>query len=148
MVSKSIIPSITLMIIMVIMSMRLCAQSWYNLRFIGNHTDKSIYTETEMKDIFKAKYNFWQNKLPVIICLPQSQSAEAKEICEKIYGKSVDEVKKFWLSQVFQGRSRSPHFFNSPEEMIGFINKTPGSIGILKADPAMHINPSFILQVN
>jgi len=137
-----------LSIVILTISTRLCAQDWNGLRFLGHQTGKTTFNSTEIKDVFKAKYTFWQNKLPVIICLPQSQSEEAKEICEKIYGKSVDEVKKFWLAQVFQGRSRSPQFFNTPEEMASFIAKTPGAIGVVRVNSNMQLSQAITLQVN
>jgi hypothetical protein len=135
-------------VMLLMMTMRLDAQDWNGLKFIGNETGKISFNSNEMKDIFKAKYTFWQNKLPVTICLPQSQSLDAKEIYEKIYGKSVDEVKKFWLAQVFQGRSRSPHFFNTTDEMISFIAKTPGAVGVVKANIPIQTKPSLTLEVN
>lgn len=135
-------------IILALASIRTIAQDINDLRFIGNQTGKSAIGFDEIKDIYRAKYTLWQNKLPVIICLPNSQSAEAKEIYERIYSKSIEEVKKFWLAQVFQGRSRSPQFFNTPEDMISFVSKTPGAIGVLKANASLQIPSVIALQLN
>lgn len=135
-------------IILMIPSIRIIAQDLNDLKFIGNQTGKSTFSFNEIKDIYRAKYTFWQNKIPVIICLPNSQSAEAKEIFERIYSKSVEEVKKFWLAQVFQGRSRSPQFFNTSEDMISFVTKTPGAIGVLKVNSSLQIPPVIALQLN
>jgi hypothetical protein len=42
-----------------------------------------------------------------------------------------DELNKFWLALVFQGKAAAPNFFNSESELQTFIAQNPGAIGII-----------------
>jgi hypothetical protein len=128
-------------------SLGMNSQQWNEIQFIGNQTGVSAFSPKEITDIFRAKYTFWKNNIPVTICLPQSQSPEANEIYGKLYEKSVNEVKKFWLSQVFQGRSRSPQFFNTQGEMIDYIAKTPGAIGAITSGTSLKIPENLKINI-
>jgi hypothetical protein len=123
------------------------AQSLSGLTFIGNNLGTSSLKEQEVKDAFKAKNNFWPNGKTLTVCLPETNSSDATEVSRKIYGKTVSEVQKFWLSQVFQGRSRSPMFFESDEDMIAFITKTPGAIGAFVNDKGLSVPKELTLQI-
>ncbi|MGH2563912.1 MAG: hypothetical protein ACRDE5_05335, partial [Ginsengibacter sp.] len=49
----------------------------------------------------------------------------------KIYDMNGDELNKFWLALVFQGKAQAPKFFNSENELADFVAQNPGAIGIL-----------------
>jgi len=38
---------------------------------------------------------------------------------------------------VFQGRFNAPYFFNTDEETLNFIRKTPGAIGFVSTSAAV-----------
>ena len=67
----------------------------------------------------------------MIIVLPSSKHTNAEKISEYIYSKSFYGVKKFWLSIVFQGRFSAPHFMDSDEEIVEFVSKNKGAIGLV-----------------
>jgi hypothetical protein len=123
------------------------AQSLGGLTFIGNNLGTSSLKEQEVKDAFKAKNNFWPNGKTLTVCLPETNSSDAGDVSRKVYGKTVSDVQKFWLSQVFQGRSRSPIFFESDEEMIAYIAKTPGAIGVFVNEKGLSIPKELTLQI-
>lgn len=122
-------------------------QKLSGLTIIGKDIGVKSISEQQVMDAFRAKNNLWSNGRALTVCLPESQSSDAAEVCFKLYGKSVSEVKKFWLSQVFQGRSRSPFFFESDREMLDFIAKTPGAIGAFINDKAIAIPADLQLQI-
>ena len=49
----------------------------------------------------------------------------------KIYSMSGDELNKFWLALVFQGKAQAPSFFNSKNELETFVVQNPGAIGVV-----------------
>jgi len=63
--------------------------------------------------------------------LPGASSEINQQVSNQIYAKSFVAVQKYWLSLVFQGRFNAPYFFNTDEETISFIQKTPGAIGFV-----------------
>jgi len=131
----------------------LCAQALFSQRLagltvIGNNLGGKTFSEQQIIDAFKARNNFWSNGKPLAVCLPETKSADAGTVCSKVYAKSVSEVQKFWLSQVFQGRSRAPHFFETDHEMIDFIQRTPGAIGAFVNEKNIVIPAELTLQIN
>jgi hypothetical protein len=122
-------------------------QSLSGLTIIGNNLGSSSLTELQVKDAFKAKNNFWPNGKTLTVCLPETKSTDAVEVSRKMYNKTVSEVQKFWLSQVFQGRSRSPVFFETDQEMIDYIARTPGSIGAFINEKSLPIPKELSLQI-
>jgi len=137
-----------LLIGLVLLGQQLCAQRFAGLTVIGNNLGSKSFTEQQIIDAFKAKNNFWSNGKALAVCLPETKTSDANLICSKIYAKTVSEVQKFWLSQVFQGRSRSPHFFETDQEMIDFVAKTPGAIGAFVNDKNIAVPTELTLQIN
>jgi len=43
-----------------------------------------------------------------------------------------NDVKKFWLAKVFQGKADAPVFFNSEAELKAFVSENEGAIGIVE----------------
>ena len=134
-------------LLLALISSSALAQSLGGLTFIGNNLGTSSLKEQEVKDAFKAKNNFWPNGKTLTVCLPETNSSDAPDVSRKIYGKTVSEVQKFWLSQVFQGRSRSPVFFESDEEMIAYVTKTPGAIGAFVNEKGLTVPKELTLQI-
>lgn len=102
--------------------------------YFGNEIGLTAMPNAKAQRVFTGKETLWKNGKSVVICLPGTKSPKAEEIYSKVYNKSVKEVQKFWLSLVFQGRAKSPMFFDTDQEMVDYINRTPGAIGVLSAD--------------
>jgi hypothetical protein len=58
---------------------------------------------------------------------------------------SGDELNRFWLALVFQGKASAPNFFNSMSELESFVAQTPGAIGIVKKESS---NESKLIPVD
>jgi hypothetical protein len=125
----------------------LCGQRLSGLTIIGNNIGEKTLNEQAVIDAFKAKNNFWSNGQTLAVCLPETKTSDASPVCFKVYGKTVSEVQKFWLSQVFQGRSRAPHFFETDQDMIEFIEKTPGAIGAFVNEKNLPVPTELMLQI-
>ena len=114
-----------------------CQNVVYFANSVGTTQDEKIIRA------FSAKDAFWNNGKQIIVCLPGTKSQMAESVYQEVYHQSVKEVQKFWLSIVFQGRAKSPHFFESEQEMIDYIKKTPGAVGVLPADKKSLIPPGL-----
>lgn len=102
-----------------------------DLALIGNQTDFKIMKKNSVINVFKGRLDSWNNKLVVTVVLPSQKNENSTEVAKIIYGTTLKGMQKFWLSLVFQGRSKPPVFLDSDEEIIRFIQKTPGSIGLI-----------------
>jgi ABC-type phosphate transport system substrate-binding protein len=86
---------------------------------------------SELKSIFMGEQQRWRSGTKITIALMKTNTAAGKNTSETIYGMSSDELNKFWLALVFQGKAAAPNFFNSASELENFVAQNPGAIGIV-----------------
>jgi ABC-type phosphate transport system substrate-binding protein len=91
----------------------------------------SSLTFSELKSIFMGEQQRWQGGTKITIALMKTSTPAGKNTSLKVYGMSGNELNKFWLALVFQGKAGSPNFFNSASELENFVAQNPGAIGIL-----------------
>lgn len=114
---------------------------------IGNKIGFSINTSKEIKQVFRGKYANWSTNNQVIIVLPASKSTSAEVVASAIYGNTVSGVQKYWLSLVFQGRASPPVFLDTDEEIINYVKKTVGAVGVVSSG-AQNIPRNLIIAIN
>lgn len=86
---------------------------------------------TELKSILMGEKQRWHNGNKITIALMKTSTPAGEYTCKKIYDMNSDEVKKFWLALVFQGKADAPAFLNSVSEVQNFVAENPGAIGII-----------------
>ena len=107
-------------------------QTFSDYKIIGNTTGVTQLTQDQAKSYFKGKYTLWGNGKSVKVVLHSSESTQAESIATLIFGTTHQGVKKYWLSLVFQGRANPPIFYGTDSEIVEYIKKTPGAIGIIQ----------------
>src|SRR6185312_3727263 len=86
---------------------------------------------SELKSIFMGEQQRWRSGTKITIALMKTSTAAGKNTSETLYGMSADELNKFWLALVFQGKASAPNFFNSATDLENFVAQNPGAIGIV-----------------
>lgn len=86
----------------------------------------------ELKSIMLGERQRWRNGNKIVIGLMKTNTPVGKATSEKIYNMSPDEVRKYWLALVFQGKADAPMFFNTTNELQAFVADNPGAIGIVE----------------
>ena len=114
---------------------------------IGNKTGFSTNSAKEIKQVFRGKYANWSTREQVIIVLPASKSSSAEIVASVVYGNTVSGVQKYWLSLVFQGRSSPPVFLDTDEEIINYVKRTSGSIGVISSG-IQNVPRNLIISIN
>jgi hypothetical protein len=103
-----------------------------NLTVIGNQTGSpSELRFSELRSVFMGEKQRWKGGVKITIALMKTNTAAGKNTSRKIYDMSGDELNKFWLALVFQGKAQAPLFFNSAVDLQNYVAKNPGAIGIL-----------------
>lgn len=87
--------------------------------------------QSELKAVLMGEKQRWKNGKRVIIALMKTNTALGKTTSTKIYDMSGDELNKYWLSLVFQGKAQAPVFFTSVADLQNFVAQNPGAIGIV-----------------
>lgn len=101
------------------------------LVFVANVKGIDALSSKEVVQIFRNGRSLWPGGEKVIIVLPSNKSEFAESVAKNLYGGSVTSMQKFWLALVFQGRANPPMFVQTAEEVLSFIAKNPGAIGVL-----------------
>jgi len=117
------------------------------VQVIGNQTGFSTSNLKEIKQIFRGKYSRWPNGNSVTIVLPAPKTTGADAMASYIYESSMSAVQKFWLSLVFQGRANPPVFLDDDSDIINYVRKTPGALGVVSAN-AQNIPKELLITVS
>ena len=83
-----------------------------------------------LKSILKGERQRWPDGTKVVIALMKTNTPAGSITSKKIYDMTGDELNKFWLALVFQGKVSAPSFFNSVSDLESFVAHTPGAIGV------------------
>lgn len=86
---------------------------------------------TELKSVLMGEKQRWKNGDKIIIALMKTNTPLGKTTSLRIYDMTGDELNKYWLALVFQGKAQAPKFFSSANELENFVAQNPGAIGIL-----------------
>jgi len=120
-----------LVVCMLFMSMASKSQQ-STLVAVGNASDvPNDLALSELKSILMGEKQRWKNGDRILIALMKTNTPLGKITSSKIYNMSGDEVNKFWLALVFQGKAPAPKFFNSTEELKDYVAQNHGAIGIV-----------------
>lgn len=106
----------------------------------------STLNETELISILKGEKQRWRSGAKIRIALMKTNTPIGKTTCSKIYKMNEDQLKKYWLGLVFQGKAEAPDFFTNIGDLQAFILEHPGAIGIIDGtDPVSGIQ---VVSVN
>jgi hypothetical protein len=102
------------------------------LTAVGNQSGvPSEMKLSELKSVLMGERQRWKNGNRIIIALMKTNTSVGKTTSARLYEMSGDELNKFWLALVFQGKAQPPYFFNSATDLENFVAQNPGAIGIL-----------------
>jgi len=85
----------------------------------------------QLKATMRGEKLRWPDGTKVIIALLKSSTPIGVSTSKKIYNMSANELNKYWLALVFQGKADAPNFFNSESELEDFVSQTNGAIGVI-----------------
>ncbi len=103
------------------------------LTVIGN--PEAVPNELTMRDlklILRGERQKWEGGVSIKIALMKTGTPIGASTCKKIYDMTGNELNKYFLALVFQGKAKAPVFFNSISEMETYVAQTPGAIGVLQ----------------
>ena len=96
---------------------------------------------TELMAVMKGEKQRWNDGTKISIALMKTSTQVGEATSKKIYGMTGDELNKFWLALVFQGKAKAPMFFSSTIELETYVQITPGAIGIIEESGQVKLKP-------
>lgn len=125
--------SLFLTIVMASMNGSIIYGQEVELTIVGN--SQSVPQEmnmSQLKSVLRGEQLRWNDGSKVIIALMKTTTPIGSTTCNKIFNMSGNQVSKYFLALVFQGKMKAPTFFDSVDELENFVSKTPGAIGVLQ----------------
>lgn len=102
------------------------------LAVVGNQSGApSGMKLSELKSVLMGEKQKWSNGNRIVIALMKTNTTIGKTTSSRIYDMSGDELNKFWLALVFQGKAQAPKFFNTTSELEDYVAQNPGAIGVI-----------------
>lgn len=106
--------------------------SLQGLLLIGNKTGLESVSRKQMQGIFRGSQSIWNTNEQVIVVMPSNKADFADDFASSVLQMTQSALHKYWLGLVFQGRSNAPVFLNSNEEILEYVKKNQGAIGMVK----------------
>lgn len=103
------------------------------LTIIGN--TKSVPSEMDMnqlKAVLKGERLRWDDGSKVVVALMKTSTPVGTNTCNRIFNMTGNQLNKYFLAMVFQGKINRPNLFNSEDELETFVAQTPGAIGVIQ----------------
>lgn len=86
---------------------------------------------SEITTVFKGERQRWSDGTKVVIALMKTTTTSGNTTAQKLYEMSGQDMNRYWLGLVFQGKAKAPKFFSSESALKEYVTETPGAIGII-----------------
>ena len=90
-------------------------------------------TMKELKSVMQGEKQRWADGTKVSIAFMKANTTVGSSTAKKIMGMTGDQLNKFWLALVFQGKAKAPVFYGSSSDVENYIAQNPGAIGVVEA---------------
>jgi len=84
----------------------------------------------QLKSVLRGEKLRWDSGASIKIALMKTNTPIGKSTCEKIYDMTGNELNKYFLALVFQGKVKAPTFVNSISDLENYGSQTSGAIGV------------------
>jgi len=98
----------------------------------------------ELVKVMKGQRPRWADGAKARIALMKPKTSVGALTAKKVYNMSTQELSKYWVAMVFEGKTSPPEFFSDEADLIKFVNKTEGAIGIISQNE----QPVKVILVN
>lgn len=97
-------------------------------------------TEVTLQDltrIYLGKKTLWGDSGPRIQAgMLETDSAVIRDFVEKDMQRTVDQYRAYWKHMLFSGGGTAPRTFRTAAQVVEFVSREPGAIGIIMGPPA------------
>lgn len=98
---------------------------------IGNTTGLVWIGEDDASSVFRGKKSVWDNGKPILIVLPSTKNPTSAIIARRLFSTDPQGMHRYWLSQVFQGRTNAPVFLERWDEIVQKVRSVEGAVALV-----------------
>lgn len=100
---------------------------------VANGSGLSEVTVPELRRIFRGEQSLWSTKQPVSVVLPSARAEFTDRFARQVLGMTRAGMQRYWLALVFQGRANPPVLQDSAADVLAYVQRTPGAVGLVPA---------------
>lgn len=93
--------------------------------------DSQELTLMELRAIFTMKRRLWTDGREITVYVLKEDDDAHAEFSKRVLGVLPRQLQAIWQRLTFSGTGNAPVELNSQEEMLRFVEETPGAIGYL-----------------
>ena len=102
---------------------------------VHKDTDVENLSLEELRSIFLADQQFWQNRTRIILLVRAPKSDERDFVLNRIYQMSEEQFRQYWIGKMFRAEvPRGPKIVFSTDMTLELVTAIPGSISFMRAD--------------
>jgi ABC-type phosphate transport system substrate-binding protein len=87
----------------------------------------------DLTRIFLGKKTLWEIGTRIVPAMPEEESAAGEAFLSGTLKKSVSQFRAYWKRLLFSGGGAVPKVFRSSEQLLDFVARQPGAIGVVEA---------------
>lgn len=106
----------------------------------------SSITFKDLQAIFKGEKQRWDDGTKISVAFMKTTTPVGSATASKVMNMTSDQLNKFWLALVFQGKAKAPLFFSTALELENYLSSTPGAIGIVEGSYKTTIVRSILVD--
>lgn len=102
-------------------------------------------TYEDLRDIYLGKRIYWDEKrVRIKAAILIDESAVTESFLKDVLYKNITQFNKLWRRKLFSGSGVPPRRFKIEDELIDYISKTDGAIGVLGVRRPAKKNTKYI----
>jgi len=105
-----------------------------SLRVVVNKENKlASLTTDDLTRIFLGKKTLWDSGTRIVPVMPEEESPSGELFLTGTLKKSVSQFRAYWKRLLFSGGGAVPKVFRNHDQLLDFVARQPGAIGIIEA---------------
>lgn len=102
---------------------------------VNNEVELEALDAESLERIYLGKKTLWESGQRITPALVTESSDISKAFLEEILQKSIPQYRAYWKKRLFSGGGTVPKTFRNSKEVIEFVARTPGAIGVVESAP-------------
>ncbi len=90
-------------------------------------------TLRQLKTVLEGEKQRWADGTKISIAFMKATTPVGNATAGKVMNMTGDQLNKFWLALVFQGKAKAPVFFSSAAEVEAYVAHNTGAVGVVDA---------------
>ena len=126
-------PLLPVLMVIALASFNVPAPDEMKFYALGNKTPDAL-TFNELRAVLKGEKQRWKDGTKITLALMKSSTPVGSLVSKKVFFMTDEQLNKYFLALVFQGKISAPVFFETETELSNYISLHEGAIGVVGSE--------------